>query len=177
MREVGIVEVRVAGSDESPVVVLKEAAGTRLLAIWMSATGAAGIMAALEPPDVDHPSSHDLVCDLAEAFQHRIEAVQIIGHADGVFYAELVVDGDSIPARPSDALAIAVRAGCPIRCAEAVLASVGIEAVPEPEPETPSARSRSSGLSSTRSTPTTSGPNPEVAVESSRGPRSGAACR
>lgn len=137
MREVGIVEVRVAGSDESPVVVLKEAAGTRLLAIWMSATGAAGIMAALEPPDVDHPSSHDLVCDLAEAFQHRIEAVQIIGHADGVFYAELVVDGDSIPARPSDALAIAVRAGCPIRCAEAVLASVGIEAVPEPEPETP----------------------------------------
>lgn len=137
MIELGIVEVRIAGTDESPVVVLREANGTRLLAIWMNATGAAGIMAALEPPDVDHPSSHDLFCDLAEMFGHRIEAAQIVGHQDGVFYAELLVDGESVPARPSDALAIAVRAGCPIRCAAGVLTAVGVEPTPEEEAETP----------------------------------------
>lgn len=115
------------------MVVLKEASGPRQLAIWMSAAGAAGILSALEPPDVDHPASHDLVVDLAELFGHRVETANIVGHQDGVFYAELVIDGESLPARPSDALAIALRAGCPIQCADGVLDAVGV--VPGPDTE------------------------------------------
>lgn len=137
MIELGIVEVRV-GDDESPVVILKEAGGPRHLAIWMTATGAAGILGALEAPDVDHPSSHDLVVDLATLFERRVESAQIVGHQDGVFHAEVLIDGEVLPARPSDALAIAVRAGCPILCSEGVLEAVGVnpvaaDATPEEE--------------------------------------------
>lgn len=127
MREMGIVEVRVTAAEDTPVVVLKEAGGPRHLAIWMSAAGASGIVTALEDPDPDHPSSHDLLVDLVELFDKRIEAAHIVGHQDGRFYAELLVSGHALPARPSDALAIALRAGCPILCAEGVLAAVGID--------------------------------------------------
>lgn len=124
--------------QESPVVVLKEVGGARHLAIWMSAAGAAAILAAMEVPDVDHPSPHDLFVDLALAFSHRIEAVHLVGHQEGVFYAEIIVDGDAIPARPSDAIAVALRSAAPIRCPEGVLAAVGFETHPaaaEPSPE------------------------------------------
>ena len=94
MVEVGIVEVRMSGEDESPVVVLREAEGVRHLAIWMSAAGAAGILAALEPPDVDHPATHDLVVDLAELMGRRVEEVQIVGHQEGVFFSEILVAGE-----------------------------------------------------------------------------------
>ncbi len=127
MRELGIVEVRVATEDDTPVLILKEAEGPRHLAIWMTAAGAAGILAALEDPDVDHPSPHDLVVDLCELLGHRVKAVQLVGHQEGTFYAEVLVDDVELPARPSDALAIALRAGVPILCAEGVLAAVGFD--------------------------------------------------
>ena len=92
MRELGIVEVRVATEDDTPVLILKEAEGPRHLAIWMTAAGAAGILAALEAPDVDHPSPHDLVVDLCELLGHRVKAVQLVGHQEGTFYAEVLVD-------------------------------------------------------------------------------------
>ena len=126
MRDMGLVEVRMSAPDETPVVVLKEAEGPRHLAIWMSANGAAAVLSALEPPDPDHPTCHDLVVDVVEILSRRIEAVHIVGHQEGHFYAEIIVAGDAVPARPSDALAVALRAGCPIRCAEGVLAAVGI---------------------------------------------------
>ncbi|MBK8459489.1 MAG: bifunctional nuclease family protein [Micropruina sp.] len=127
MREMGIVEVRVAGTQNTPVVVLKEVGGIRHVAIWMSASGASSIVTALEDPDPDHPSSHDLLVDLVELFDKRVEAAHIVGHQDGQFYAELLVSGNALAARPSDALAVALRAGCPILCAEGVLAAVGID--------------------------------------------------
>lgn len=127
MREMGIVEVRVATEDDSPVVILREEDGPRHLAIWMTAAGAAGILAALDPPDVDHPSPHDLVVDLCELLGQRLTAVHVVGHQEGTFYAEVVVGDVELPARPSDALAIALRAGVPIRCAEGVLDAVGVD--------------------------------------------------
>ncbi|MEN0071352.1 MAG: bifunctional nuclease family protein [Propionicimonas sp.] len=131
MRELNIQEVRVSTSGSSPVVVLQEAEGDRLLPIWMSAGGAAAIVSATEPVDPSRPCVHDLVADLLAALSGKLEQVRIVGYEDGQFYAELVVGGTVLPARPSDAIALALRSGCPILCADDVLEEAAVQLVPE----------------------------------------------
>lgn len=133
MRELTVVEVRLDSEEGSPVLILKEVDGPRQLAIWMTAAGAFGILGALQAPDADHPSSHELILALVESLGGEVSVAHIVGHQEGVFYAELIVDGRPVNARPSDAIAVALRAGVPIKVAEGVLNSVGV--VPEPAPE------------------------------------------
>ncbi len=133
MRELTVVEVRLDSEEGSPVLILKEVDGPRQLAIWMTAAGASGILGALQAPDADHPSSHELILALVESLGGEVSVAHIVGHQEGVFYAELIVDGRPVNARPSDAIAVALRAGVPIKVAEGVLNSVGV--VPEPAPE------------------------------------------
>ena len=138
MRELTVVEVRLDEEQGSPVLIMKEAEGERQLAIWMSAAGAAGILGALQEPDPDHPSSHELMLALIAGLDGEVSVAHIVGHQNGVFYAELIVDGRPVNAHPSDAIAVALRAGVPIKIAEAVLDAVGVVPVPavdEAEPE------------------------------------------
>lgn len=136
MRELTVLEVRLEDQEGSPVLILQEVEGDRQLAIWMSAAGAAGILGALQDADPDHPSSHELMLALIASMKGEVSACHIVGHQEGVFYAELIVDGRPVNARPSDAIAVALRAGVPIKVADAVLDSVGV--VPE-QPEAPPA--------------------------------------
>ncbi len=133
MRELTVVEVRLDSEEGSPVLILKEVDGPRQLAIWMTAAGASGILGALQAPDTDHPSSHELILALVHSLGGEVSVAHIVGHQEGVFYAELIVDGRPVNARPSDAIAVALRAGVPIKVAEGVLNAVGV--VPEPAPE------------------------------------------
>lgn len=135
MRELTVVEVRLDAEQGSPMLVLKEVDGPRQLAIWMTAAGASGILGALQEPDPDHPSSHELMLALIGSLGGEVSVAHIVGHQEGVFYAELIVDGRPVNARPSDAIAVALRAGVPIKIAEAVLDAVGV--VPEPAEEEP----------------------------------------
>ena len=130
MRELTVVEVRLDSEEGSPVLILKEVDGPRQLAIWMTAAGASGILGALQAPDADHPSSHELILALVASLDGEVSVAHIVGHQNGVFYAELIVDGRPVNARPSDAIAVALRAGVPIKIAEAVLDAVGV--VPTP---------------------------------------------
>ncbi len=131
MRELSVVEVRVSTSGTPPVVVLQEAGGGRLLPIWMSAGGAAAIVSATDEPDPSRPCVHDLVSDLLTALTGSLDEVRIVGFEDGQFYAELMVQGTALAARPSDAIALALRTGCPIRCADEVLDEAGVQLVTE----------------------------------------------
>lgn len=135
MRELKVKEVRLDEENGSPVLIMQEADGERQLAIWMSAAGAAGILGALQEPDPDHPSSHELLLAVVDSLGGEVSVAHIVGHQEGVFYAELVVDGRPINARPSDAIAVALRAGVPIKVADAVLDAVGVVPEGEPEPE------------------------------------------
>ncbi|MFT3862157.1 bifunctional nuclease family protein [Micropruina sp.] len=126
MRELTVVEVRLEEEGGSPVLILAEVEGPRQLAIWMSAAGAAGILEAMQDADHDHPSGHELMLSLVESLGGEVSVAHIVGHQEGVFYAELIVDGRPVTARPSDAIAVALRAGVPIRVAEAVLDAVGV---------------------------------------------------
>lgn len=136
MIELKVAEIRVAGAETPPVVVMAEVDGLkRLLPIWMTHGGAAAILGATEDPDDRRPSIHDLAgAIVAELGESELVAVHIIGCEDGQFFAELVFTERSLPARPSDAIALALRVGCPIRCAPEVMEeyAVAAEAVAPP---------------------------------------------
>ena len=136
MRELTVAEVRVSTTGTAPVVVLQEVGGDRLLPIWMSAGGAAAIVAATEEPELERPGIHDLVADLMPTLGGELDEVRILDHQEGQFFAALVVNGTELSCRPSDAIALALRAGRPIRCTEEVLAEAGVTPTPDaPEEE------------------------------------------
>jgi uncharacterized protein len=130
MIELKVAEIRVAGSDTPPVVVLSEIAGAgRLLPIWMSHGGAAAILGATEEPDPLRPSIHDLTSVIVSEFSEgELQAVHLTGCDEGQFFAELVFGERSLPARPSDAIALALRVQCPIRCSADLLDEYGVPA-------------------------------------------------
>lgn len=129
MRELNVVEIRVSTGDAVPLVVLAEVGGReRLLPIWMSHGGASAIFSATEDPDPDRPAIHDLAWQLIEASGQTLESVRITNYADGQFFAELVLGEQRLAARASDAIALALRASCPIECAEEVLDEAGVQA-------------------------------------------------
>jgi bifunctional DNase/RNase len=130
VREVKVVEIRVSTGDAPPLVVLAEVDGAgRLLPVWMSHGGASAIFSATEEPDDERPNIHDLAWRLAEAATDPVEAVRITSYSDGQFFGELVLGERTIPSRVSDAIALALRIGCPIECADVVLDEAGVSAV------------------------------------------------
>jgi hypothetical protein len=129
VREVKVVEIRVSTGDAPPLVVLAEVEPPgRLLPVWMSHGGASAIFSATEEPDDERPNIHDLAWRLAEAATDPVEEVRITSYSDGQFYAELVLGERTLPSRVSDAIALALRIGCPIQCAEVVLDEAGVSA-------------------------------------------------
>ncbi len=139
MRELKVVEVRVSKPEEAPVVVLREVDGDRLLPIWMSAGGANAIVTATDEPDPLRPPIHDLAVEIVQTLDRRVEEVRIVAYDDGQFFAEIVLSGQAIPARPSDAIALALRFGCPILCPERVLEAAGVQDQPPPSETEPPA--------------------------------------
>jgi uncharacterized protein len=134
--EVGVVGVRVELPSQQPIVLLKEAGGDRFLPIWIGAVEATAIAFAQQGVVTARPMTHDLLRDLLEALDRPLRGVTITDLRDGVFYAELHFDGGVVvSARPSDAVALAMRTGTTIRCAPAVLEEAGIAIPDEQEDE------------------------------------------
>ena len=133
MREVEVVGVRVEMPSNQPIVLLREVDGDRYLPIWIGAVEATAIAFAQQGVVPARPLTHDLMRDVVSALDHTLEAVRITELTNGVFYAVLVFDGGAeVSARPSDAIALALRTGTPIFGAEAVLDEAGIP-IPEEE--------------------------------------------
>ncbi|MDQ3663106.1 MAG: bifunctional nuclease family protein [Actinomycetota bacterium] len=133
MRELDVVGVRVEQPTNQPLVLLRESDGNRYLPIWIGAGEATAIAFAQQGVTPPRPLTHDLMRDLVTALGRELTEVQITEMKDGVYYAVLVFDqGTEVSARPSDSIALALRTGTRIVCAEAVLDSSGL-AVPEEE--------------------------------------------
>ena len=136
MQELDVVGVRVEMPSNNPIVLLREVEGDRYLPIWIGAGEATAIANAqhgLIPP---RPLTHDLMRDLLEAVGHQLTQVRITALEDGVYFAVLVLTGDvEVSARPSDAIALALRTGAPIFGAEEVLEEAGIPIPDEQEDE------------------------------------------
>jgi len=110
--------------------VLGEDKGKRRLPIVIGAFEAQAIAIELENMTPQRPLTHDLFKSFANAFNIEVEEVIIFNLLEGVFYAKLVCsDGEKrmeVDARTSDAIAIAVRFGCPIYTYEFILSSAGV---------------------------------------------------
>jgi uncharacterized protein len=128
----GGIAVRVAGlalddNADSPVVILQEIDGPRRLPIWIGLAEAQSIAVGLGGHVPLRPNAHDLGKRLIQGLDGRVERVVVIALRDGIYYAriDLVRDGHtvSIDARPSDAIALALRLDAPIFVHEALFES------------------------------------------------------
>jgi uncharacterized protein len=137
--ELELVGVRVELPHNQPIVLLKEREGERFLPIWIGAVEATSIAFALQGVVTARPMTHDLMRDLLQHLQVTVERIVVTELREGTFYAEIQMtqDGESVvvSSRPSDAIALAVRATVPIFAAEAVLEEAGIEIEDEEEDE------------------------------------------
>jgi len=126
--------VRMEMPSNTPIVLLKERSGDRYLPIWVGAVEATAIAYAQQGVVPPRPLTHDLMRDLLDALGATVEQVRITGLEDGVYYAVIAFEGGlEVQARPSDAIALALRAEVPIVGAEAVLDEAGVEIPDEDE--------------------------------------------
>lgn len=138
LRETGSIDelLEVAARDykvlPAAAVVLREADGERVLPIWMGLWDGASIRRSVAGRRPSRPMTHDLMGQMLDALGLRVRSVAVLRLAEEVFYGEVALKdggGDEVTrrvdARPSDAIALAVRLEAPIYAAEAVLEDGG----------------------------------------------------
>lgn len=129
---VEVVGVRVEMPSNQPIILLKEMEGTRFLPIWVGAVEATAIAFAQQGVIPPRPLTHDLMKEIVEIFHGTLTAVHLTELRDGVFYANLILRDASnqelvLSARPSDAIALALRMQSAILASEELLDEAGIE--------------------------------------------------
>jgi bifunctional DNase/RNase len=124
------VEVRIRGlmmdpSTHSPVVVLNDIAGEVVLPIWVGMFEANAIALEIEKATLPRPMTHDLLRNVIDGLNARVTRVVVGSLLENTFHATIWIDQQgemvAIDARPSDAIALALRADCPIFVSRRVL--------------------------------------------------------
>lgn len=135
MVEVMIDSVRVSLTSQQRIVLLRELGVERYLPIWIGPYEAEAITISLQEIEVARPQTHDLIIQTLDKLQARLARVEVIALRGDVFYGNLVIESAdqsiTIDARPSDSIALAVRAHVPILVAKDILQTAGIS--PEPD--------------------------------------------
>jgi hypothetical protein len=135
MVEVVIDSLRVSLTNSQRVLVLHAKKEDRYLPIWIGPYEAEAITIILQEIEVSRPLTHDLLKNVFKALHAKLIQVQIFSLQDDVFYGKIVTEvGDEIieiDSRPSDAIALAIRAHIPILVDSEILDQAGIK--PEPE--------------------------------------------
>jgi hypothetical protein len=133
MIEVVIDSIRVSLMSQQRIVILRERDAERYLPIWIGVYEAESITIALQEVEVARPLTHDLLRNVFQKLNARVIRVEVVALRDDTFYGNIIAETDAgminIDARPSDALAIAVRTHVPILVAQSVMDSAGI--IPE----------------------------------------------
>ncbi len=128
--ELEIDSIRVNLRNYQRVVILREKDAERFLPIWIGPTEADAIAYKLQDVSVARPQTHDLLSSLIQELGATVRAVVVNDMTNDIYYARIQLDQDGrsleIDSRPSDAIALAVRAKAPIYVEEAVLADHGV---------------------------------------------------
>ena len=132
--------VRMDPRTSSPVVLLKEESGLRRrLPIWIGLYEAQSIAIGMEDVDTPRPNTHDLIENILGGIQGKLHRIVITEIRGNTYYAVLEIElgGKTVvvDSRPSDAIAVAVRAGAPVFASEEVLESAGRRTDDEPAVE------------------------------------------
>ncbi len=136
------VEMRIRGlmmdpNTNMPIVILKDVGSDTILPIWVGIYEANAIAIEIEKMSAPRPMTHDLAQNLIHSMNGRLNRVVITELKDDTFFAILWLTQGGEPvtvdARPSDAIALALRADCPIYVAEPVLAVARLNNAGPPE--------------------------------------------
>jgi len=144
MIEVQIDSVRVHLMTPQRLVVLKQKQSERYLPIWVGPYEAEAITVALQEVEMSRPLTHDLLKNVFNAFSARIIRIEIVKLQNDIFYGNIVAEVNGkevhVDSRPSDAIALSVRAHVPILVHPSVMEEAGIlpeEDMPEGAEEPP----------------------------------------
>jgi len=128
-----MIEMKVFGlaldeDSQVPVLILKDAKDENVLPIWIGAMEAMAISLAINDVSLPRPMTHDLLLSMIGNLGAKVLAVEVTALKDGTYYAEIELDQNGvnrrIDSRPSDAIALALRAEAPIRVSPDVLKQV-----------------------------------------------------
>ncbi len=130
MIEVTIDSVRVNLMSPQRLVILRETGGDRYLPIWVGTYEAEAITVGLQEVEMNRPLTHDLLKNVFNTFNAKIKRIEIISLKEDIFYGNIVAEVSgkeiSVDSRPSDAIALAVRAHVPIMVDESVMKNASI---------------------------------------------------
>ena len=116
---------------KQPIVLLKTADGNKFLPIWIGHPEAAAILMKLQSQAPPRPMTHDLFSDVLEQLGAQVVRITVTELRENTFYAQITVQQDGteieIDSRPSDAIALAIRAEAPIFAADRVIEESAIE--------------------------------------------------
>ena len=116
---------------KQPIVLLKTVEGNRFLPIWIGHPEAAAILMKLQNAATPRPMTHDLVTEILEQIGAQVVRVAVTELRESTFYAQVTIQQDGseieVDSRPSDAIALAVRAEAPIFVADEVIEESAIE--------------------------------------------------
>ena len=147
MIEVEIDSIRISLITQHRIVMLRELDGERQMPIWIGPCEADAITIELQDTEIPRPMTHDLLKNAIEQLNATISHIHITEVREQVYYAHLVLDVNKelveLDCRPSDAMALAVRAKVPIFVADTVMDEVSI--LPEPDVSQPEEDSEEEG--------------------------------
>ena len=116
---------------KQPIVLLKTADGNKFLPIWIGHPEAAAILMKLQSQAPPRPMTHDLLSDMLEQLGAQIVRITVTELRENTFYAQITLAQDGteieVDSRPSDAIALAIRAEAPIFAADRVIEESAIE--------------------------------------------------
>src|ERR671936_960729 len=116
---------------KQPIVLLKTADGNKFLPIWIGHPEAAAILMKLQSQAPPRPMTHDLLTDMLEQLGAQVVRITVTELRENTFYAQITVAQDGteieVDSRPSDAIALAIRAEAPIFAADRVIEESAIE--------------------------------------------------
>jgi bifunctional DNase/RNase len=131
MQEMVIYGVSFDMVGKQPIVLLKTADGNKFLPIWIGHPEAAAILMKLQGASTPRPMTHDLFTDMLDKLEARVVRIAVTELRENTFYAVVTVSVDGseieIDSRPSDAIALAVRADAPIFADDSVIEESAIE--------------------------------------------------
>ncbi len=116
---------------KQPIVLLKTADGNRFLPIWIGHPEAAAILMKLQNASTPRPMTHDLVTEILGQLNIEVVRITVTDLRENTYFAQITVQQDGseieVDSRPSDAIALAIRAEAPIYAAESVIEESAIE--------------------------------------------------
>ena len=131
MKEVEVASLGLDKASNTPVVILREAGGERMLPIWIGPGEASAIAMELAGIKFSRPLTHDLLNTVVRGLGSELLRVVITKVVENTYYASLILSRNgemiSIDSRPSDSVALALRAAAPIFADEALLAGSAFE--------------------------------------------------